>query len=58
MLDLSNYPKDLKSFNPGNEKVICKMKDEPQGKINDDFVRLKSKIYSVYGEDECRRCRW
>ena len=34
------------------------MKDEPQGKINDDFVRLKSKIYSMYGEDECRRCRW
>ena len=42
MLDLSNYPKDSNFFDPDNEKVIGKMKDEPKGKINDEFVELKS----------------
>ena len=51
MFDLSNYPKDSKFFDPVNEKVISKMKDVPEGKINDEFVGLKSKVYSMKNID-------
>ena len=34
-------------FNETNKKVIGKMKDEFGGVIVDEFVRLKSKIYSM-----------
>ena len=43
LFDLSNYPKDSKFFDPVNEKVIGKMKDMSDGKINNAFVGLKSK---------------
>ena len=49
--DLSNYPKDSKFFDPVNEKVIGKMKDLSEGKINDDFVGLKSKMHSMKNID-------
>ena len=45
LFDLSNYPKDSKVFDPVNEKVIGKMKDVSDGKINNEFVGLKSKMY-------------
>ena len=51
MFDLSNYSKDSKFFDPVNEKVISKMKDVPEGKINDEFVGLKSKVYSMKNID-------
>ena len=51
MLDLSNYPKDSKFFDPSNEKFIDKMKDESKGKINDEFVGLKSMIHSIKNVD-------
>ena len=44
LFDLSNYPKDSKVFDPVNEKVIGKMKDVSDGKINNEFVGLKSKM--------------
>ena len=47
LFDFSNYPKDSKFFNEANKKVIGKMKDEFSGVIVDDFVRLKSKMYSI-----------
>ena len=43
----SNYPKDSKFFDETNEKVIGKMKDEFGGVIIDEFVGLKSKMYSI-----------
>ena len=43
MLDLSNYLKDSKLFDPVNEKAIGKMKDESKVNISDEFFRLKSK---------------
>ena len=43
LLDLSNYPKDSKFFDPTNHRVIGKMKDLSEEKINDEFVELKSK---------------
>ena len=51
LLDLSNYPKDSKFFDPSNEKFIDKMKDESKGKINDEFVGLKLKMRSMKNVD-------
>ena len=51
LFDLIKYPKDLKFFDPGNEKVIGKMKYESGGKINDEFVGLKSKMYFIKDVD-------
>ena len=43
----SNYSKDSKFFDESNKKVIGKMKGEFGGVIVDDFVQLKSKMYSI-----------
>ena len=51
LFDLSNYPKDSKFFDTVNEKVIGKMKDVSEGKINGQFVGLKSKIHSMKNID-------
>ena len=51
MFDFSNYPKDSKIFDETNKKVIGKMKDESKGKIIDEFVGLKSKMYSMKNID-------
>ena len=42
VLQIHNHSKDLV-----NKKMIGKMKGEVQGKIVNEFVRLKSKIYSL-----------
>ena len=47
LFDFSNYPKDSTFFDETNKKVIGKMKDEFGGAIVEEFVRLKSKIYSM-----------
>ena len=47
LFDLSNYPNDSKFFDPVNGKVIGKMKYVPERKIDDEFVGLKSKMYSM-----------
>ena len=51
LFDVSNYPKDSKFFDETNKKVIGKMKDESEGKIIDEFVGLKSKMYSMKNID-------
>ena len=51
LFDFSNYPKDSKFFDQTNKKVIVKMKDLSEGKIIDEFVGLKSKMYSVKNID-------
>ena len=47
MFNFRNYPDDSKFFDQANKKVISEMKDESEGKIIDEFVRLKSKMYSI-----------
>ena len=47
LLDFSNYSKDSKFYDDANKKVIGKMKDEYGGVIIDEFVGLKSKMYSI-----------
>ena len=44
LFGFSNFPKDSKFF---DKKVIGKMKDESEEKIIDEFVGLKSKMYSI-----------
>ena len=51
LFDFSNYPKDSKFFDRTNKNVIGKMKDESEGKIIDEFVGLKSKMYSMKNID-------
>ena len=47
LFDFSNYSKDSKFYDDTNKKVIGKMKDEYGGVIIDQFVGLKSKMYSI-----------
>ena len=47
LFDFSNYLKDSKFF----DKAIGKMKDESEGKIIDEVVGLKSKMYSIKNID-------
>ena len=47
LFDFSNYSKDLDFFGDTNKKVIVKMKDEYGGVIIDQFIGLKSKMYSI-----------
>ena len=47
LFDFSNYPKDPNFFDQTNKNVTGKMKDELEGKIIDEFVGLKSKMYST-----------
>ena len=51
LFDFSNYSKDSKFFNETNKKVIGKMKDEFGGVIVEEFVGLKSKMYSIKKSD-------
>jgi hypothetical protein len=46
MFDGSEYDKDHKCYNPKNEKVPGKFKDETGGKIINKFVALKPKMYA------------
>ena len=49
LFDFSDYPKDSKFFDPVNEKVIIKTKDEFKGKIISEFFGLKVKnVFSSY----------
>ena len=51
LFDLCNYPKYSKFFDETNKKVIGKMKDESEGKMIDEFVGIKSKMYSMKNID-------
>ena len=49
--DFSNYPQNSKFFDEANKNVIGKMKDDSERKIIDEFVGLKSKMYSMKNTD-------
>ena len=47
LFDFSNYAKDSMFYDDTNKKVIGKMKDEYGGVNINQFIRLKSKMYSI-----------
>ena len=47
LFDFSNYSKDSEFFDDTTKSVIGKMKDEYGGVIIDQFIGLKSKMYSI-----------
>ena len=47
LFDFSNYSKDSKFYDDTNKNVIGKMKDEYGDAIIDQFIGLKSKMYSI-----------
>ena len=47
LFDFINYSKDSMFYDDTNKKVIGKMKDEYGGAIIDQFIGLKSKMYSI-----------
>ena len=51
MFDFSNYSKDSKFSDLTDIKVIGKIKDVSEGKIIDEFLGLKSKMYSMKNID-------
>ena len=52
MFDFSNYPVNSKYYDPKNNAVLGKMKNEFKGKIISEFVGLKSKMYSLISVDD------
>ena len=51
MFDFSRYSKDSVYYCDSNKKVLGKMKDEFNGNKIDEFVGLKSKMYSLISGD-------
>ena len=51
LFDFSSYPQDSKFFDLVNKEVIGKIKDEFKGKIINEFIGLKSKMYSLIAVD-------
>ena len=47
----NDFSKDSRIYDPVNKKVFGKMKDEVREKIIHEFVRLKSKMYSLVKVD-------
>ena len=47
LFDFSNYSKDSEFFDSTNKKIVGKMKNEFGGVIIDEFIGLKSKMYST-----------
>ncbi|GFY67148.1 uncharacterized protein TNIN_416021 [Trichonephila inaurata madagascariensis] len=45
--DTANYPPNHFLYNPLNNKVLGKMKDELNGMVATEFVGLKAKMYSI-----------
>ena len=55
LFDLSNFPKDSKSFCNDNKKVPWKMKDEYGGTSMYEFVATRSKMYSICDVNNCKK---
>ena len=55
LFDLSNFPKDSKYFCNDNKKVPGKMKDEYGGTAIYEFIRTKSKMYSICDINNCEK---
>ena len=50
--DTSDYPKEHFLYSVKNRKVLGKFKDECNGKPVQEFVGLRSKMYSMWYEED------
>ena len=56
-LDCSDYPTDHPLHSVKNKKALGKFKDEMSGKIIEEYVGLRSKMYSIkWSEGNVRTC--
>ena len=53
----SDYPEDSEFYCSENKKVIDKFKDETAGKCIREFLGLKSKMYSIFLDNEINKKR-
>ena len=53
--DFSNYPTDHPNFSTKNKLIPGKFKDEMGGKPTEEFVGLRSKMYSIKTKDWCKK---
>ena len=57
-LDCSDYPKDHPLYSVDNKKVLGKFKDELCGSVMQEYVGLRSKMYSItWPEGTTRTCK-
>jgi len=52
LYDTSNYPKEHLLYSSKNKKVLGKMKDECAGRVIDEAVAIRSKMYLIKEEKE------
>ena len=52
LFDFSDYPLHSKFFDPVNKKVTGKMEKEFKERIINEFIGLKSKMYSLISADD------
>ena len=59
MFGFSNYSAESKYYDDSNTLVVGKMQDEMVGVAVEEFVRLKSKMYSilVIESKECKKAK-
>ena len=59
LFDLSNYDKDNELYDPTNNKVIGKFKNESPNNQITEFIGLRSKLYSYITDDNKphKRCK-
>ena len=61
MFDTSDYPPEHPSGIPSgfNNKVLGMFKDEAGGKVTDEFVGLRAKLYSykMFEGEESKKCK-
>ena len=52
LFNFSGYEKESPFYNDENKRVICKMRDELNREINEEFVGLRTKMYSLRTKKE------
>ncbi|XP_054275402.1 uncharacterized protein LOC128994697 [Macrosteles quadrilineatus] len=51
-LDTSGFPKDNPAYRPNNAKVLGKFKDELNGVYIQEFLGVRTKVYTIVKEDD------
>jgi len=50
LYDTNNYPKEHPLYSSKNKKVLSKMKDQCAGRVIDEVVAIRPKMYSIIEE--------